>query len=78
MGFNFIVYIAPYIRHFKSMQMLLVKRQDLTREDTEDIYWKYNRTQRFKQNCKLCRKLMRLIPFNMLGSSKILDFLFVY
>ena len=41
-----LIAIAPYIRHFQSVQMLLVKMQDLTREDTEDFYWKYDLAQR--------------------------------
>ena len=54
--------------------MLLVKRQDLTWEDTEEFYWKYNPTQSCKQKCQLCRKLMRLIPFNMLPACRRLLF----
>ena len=54
--------------------MLLVKRQDLTWEDTEKFYWKYNPTQSCKQKCQLCRKLMRLIPFNMLPACRRLLF----
>ena len=73
-----LIAISPYTRQHKSIQMLLVKRQHLTWEDTEEFYWKYNPTQGCKQKCKPCRKLMRLIPFNISRSSKILDFLFVY
>ena len=57
--------------------MLLVKRQDLTWEDTEEFYRKYNLTQSCKQKCKLCRIALletsrfpiRILDFSIIKSS---------